>query len=95
MVNQQLEELKMKKLNLFVVRPTDTKEDVYKKLIDYLKQQGIKIVKEDNNEKKKRLINILILIGKKTVSLHSILQFQDQLEQKYIILKEVLSKQKL
>jgi len=52
-VNQQLKELKMKKLNLFVVRPTDTKEDVYKKLTDYLKQQGIKIVKEDNNEKNK------------------------------------------
>ena len=43
----------MKKLNLFVVRPTDTKEEVYKKLTDYLKQQGIKIVKEDNNEKNK------------------------------------------
>jgi len=52
-VNQQLKELKMKKLNLFVVRPTDTKEDVYKKLTDYLKQQGIKIVKENSDEKNK------------------------------------------
>ena len=50
-VNQQLKELKMKKLNLFVVRPSDTKEEVQKKLIKYLKQQGIKIVKEDKNEK--------------------------------------------
>ena len=41
----------MKKLNLFVVRPSDTKEEVQKKLIEYLKQQGIKIVKEDTNEK--------------------------------------------
>ena len=41
----------MKKLNLFVVRPSDTKEEVQKKLIKYLKQQGIKIVKEDKNEK--------------------------------------------
>ena len=50
-VNQQLRELKMKKLNLFVVRPSDTKEEVQKKLTEYLKQQGIKIVKEDKNEK--------------------------------------------
>ena len=50
-VNQQLKELKMKKLNLFVVRPSDTKEEVQKKLTEYLKQQGIKIVKEDKNEK--------------------------------------------
>ena len=41
----------MKKLNLFVVRPSDTKKDVQKKLTEYLKQQGIKIVKEDKNEK--------------------------------------------
>ena len=50
-VNQQLKELKMKKLNLFVVRPSDTREEVQKKLIKYLKQQGIKIVKEGKNEK--------------------------------------------
>ena len=43
----------MKKLNLFVVRPTDKKEDVYRKLTDYLKQQGIKIIKEDSDEKNK------------------------------------------
>jgi len=41
----------MKKLNLFVVRPSDTKAEVQKKLTEYLKQQGIKIVKEDKNEK--------------------------------------------
>ena len=41
----------MKKLNLFVVRPSDTKEEVQKKLTEYLKQQGIKIIKKDKNEK--------------------------------------------
>ena len=41
----------MKKLNLFVVRPSDTREEVQKKFVEYLKQQGIKIVKEDKNEK--------------------------------------------
>ena len=41
----------MKKLNLFVVRPSDTSEEVQKKFVEYLKQQGIKIVKEDKNEK--------------------------------------------
>ena len=41
----------MKKINLFVVRPSDTREEVQKKLLEYLKQQGIKIVKESKNEK--------------------------------------------
>ena len=41
----------MKNLNLFVVRPSDTKEEVQKKFVEYLKQQGIKIVKDDKNEK--------------------------------------------
>ncbi len=41
----------MKKLNLFVVRPSDTREEVQKKLLEYLKQQGIKISKEGKNEK--------------------------------------------
>ena len=41
----------MKKLNLFVVRPSDAKEKVQKKFVEYLKQQGIKITKEDKNEK--------------------------------------------
>ena len=41
----------MKKLNLFVVRPSDTKEEVQKKLYEHLKQQGIKIIKEEKNEK--------------------------------------------
>ncbi len=50
-VNQQLKELKMKKLNLFIVRPSETREEVQKKFVEYLKQQGIKIVKEDKNEK--------------------------------------------
>ena len=50
-VNQQLKELKMKKLNLFVVRPSDSKEEVQKKLTEYLKQQGIKVVKEGKHGK--------------------------------------------
>ena len=41
----------MKKLKLFVVRPNDDKETIYKNLTEYLKQQGIKIVKESKNEK--------------------------------------------
>ena len=41
----------MKKLNLFVVRPSDTREEVQKKFLEYLKQQGIKISKEGKNEK--------------------------------------------
>ena len=41
----------MKKFNLFVVRPSDTREEVQKKFVEYLKQQGIKIVKEGKNEK--------------------------------------------
>ena len=41
----------MKKLNLFVVRPSDTKEEVQKKLTEHLKQQGIKVVKEGKHGK--------------------------------------------
>ncbi len=41
----------MKKLDLFVVTPSDTREEVKKKFVKYLKQQGIKIIKEDKNEK--------------------------------------------
>ena len=40
----------MKKLELIVVKPDDEKELIYKKLITYLKKQGIKIVKEAENE---------------------------------------------
>ena len=39
----------MKKLKLIVVKPDDEKELIYKKLITYLKKQGIKIVKESKN----------------------------------------------
>tara|TARA_B100001248_G_C27266227_1_gene400836 strand:+ start:593 stop:775 length:183 start_codon:yes stop_codon:yes gene_type:complete len=39
-------ELKMKKLNLFAVKPSDTKKDVQKKLIEFPKEQGIKEVKK-------------------------------------------------
>ena len=44
-VNQQLKELKMKKLKLFMVKPGETREEALKKFIAYLKQQGIKIKK--------------------------------------------------
>ena len=40
----------MKKLELFVVKPDDKKEVIYKKLIAYLNKQGIKILKEVKNE---------------------------------------------
>lgn len=40
----------MKKLELFVIKPDDEKELIYKKLITYLKKQGIKIVKEAENK---------------------------------------------
>ena len=40
----------MKKLELIVVKPDDEKELIYKKLITYLKKQGIKIEKEAKNE---------------------------------------------
>ena len=50
-VNQQLKELNMKKLKLLVVRPSDDRKTIYKNLIKYLKQQGIKVVKESNNKK--------------------------------------------
>ena len=41
----------MKKLNLFVVRQSDTREEVQKKFVEYLKKQGMKISKEGKNEK--------------------------------------------
>ena len=41
----------MKKLKLLVVRPSDDRKTIYKNLIKYLKQQGIKVVKESNNKK--------------------------------------------
>ena len=50
-VNQQLKELNMKKLKLLVVRPSDDRKTIYKNLIKYLEQQGIRIVKGGKNEK--------------------------------------------
>ena len=41
----------MKKLKLLVVKPSDDKKTIYRNLIKYLEQQGIKIVKGDKNEK--------------------------------------------
>ena len=50
-VNQQLKELNMKKLKLLVVRPSDDRKTIYKNLIKYLEQQGIRITKGGKNEK--------------------------------------------
>jgi PleD family two-component response regulator len=50
-VNQQLMELQMKKLKLLVVRPSDDRKTIYKNLIKYLEQQGIRIIKGGKNEK--------------------------------------------
>ena len=50
-VNQQLKELNMKKLKLLVVRPSDDRKIIYKNLIKYLKEQGIKVVGGRKNEK--------------------------------------------
>ena len=41
----------MKKLKLFVVRPSDDKKTIYKNLIKYLEQQGIRVTKGGKNEK--------------------------------------------
>ena len=41
----------MKKLKLFVVRPSDTKNDIAKKLSYYLKQHGIKVGKGKNENR--------------------------------------------
>ena len=40
----------MKKLNLFVVRPSDNREEVCEKFIQHLKQQGIKFIEENKNK---------------------------------------------
>jgi hypothetical protein len=50
-VNQQLKELKMKKMKLLVVRPSDDRKTIYKNLIKYLEHQGIRIIKGGKNEK--------------------------------------------
>ena len=41
----------MKKLKLFVVRPSDTKNDIAKKLSYYFKQHGIKVKKSKNEDR--------------------------------------------
>ena len=52
MVNQQLKELKMKKIELFAVKPSDDRKEIYKNLIKYLEKQGIKIRREGKHKKK-------------------------------------------
>ena len=41
----------MKKLKLLVVKPNDNRKTIYKNLIKYLEQQGIRVVKGGKNEK--------------------------------------------
>ena len=41
----------MKKLKLFVVRPNDDRKTIYKNLIKYLEQQGIKVLRGGKNDK--------------------------------------------
>ena len=41
----------MRKLKLLVVKPHDDKKTIYKNLIKYLEQQGIRVVKGGKNEK--------------------------------------------
>ncbi len=41
----------MKKPKLLIVRPDDSKKIIYKNLVNYLKQQGIRIKRGSNNEK--------------------------------------------
>ena len=41
----------MKKLKLLVVRPSDDKKTIYKNLVRYLEQQGIRVVKGGKIEK--------------------------------------------
>ena len=50
-VNQQIMEIQMKKPKLLIVRPDDNKKTIYKNLVNYLKQQGIRIKRDSNNEK--------------------------------------------
>jgi PleD family two-component response regulator len=50
-VNQQPKEFKMKKMKLLVVRPSDDRKTIYKNLIKYLEQQGIRVTKGGKNEK--------------------------------------------
>ena len=41
----------MKKPKLLIFRPDDNKKTIYKNLVNYLKQQGIRIKRDSNNEK--------------------------------------------
>lgn len=41
----------MNKKELSVVRPTDSNQEIYQKLVLYLQKQGFKIIKGDRNER--------------------------------------------
>ena len=41
----------MKKLKLLVVRPSDDRKTIYKNLIRYFEQQGIRVIRGGKNEK--------------------------------------------
>ena len=41
----------MKKIELFAVKPSDDRKEIYKNLIKYLEKQGIKIRREGKHKK--------------------------------------------
>jgi ribosomal protein L35AE/L33A len=49
-VFQQLKELKMKKKKLIVIKQCDSKEEIFKKFVLYLENQGFKVIKGKRNE---------------------------------------------
>jgi spore coat polysaccharide biosynthesis protein SpsF (cytidylyltransferase family) len=40
----------MKKKKIIVINPCDSKEEIFKKLVLYLENQGFKVIKGDKNE---------------------------------------------
>ena len=40
----------MKKKKIIVINPCDNKEEIFKKLVLYLEDQGFKVIKGDKNE---------------------------------------------
>ena len=80
----------MKKLNLFVVKPSDTREEVQKKFVEYLKKQGIKITKEGKNEKKLELMIITTLKFCQMEILNCIVMHVDPLGQMFTILRTIM-----
>jgi len=40
----------MKKKELIVIKPCDNKEEIFKKFVLYLENQGLKVIQGDKNE---------------------------------------------